>query len=456
MNITQTDEAAFMNTMKPRCLIVAPSAYPLGGVQTWIDYLIPGLSAYGWEVALGLVSGRHHDCNKYLSVHPITNTVIIKNSTGSAEGRVKALTKCINKFNPDVILSVNIPDIFPTIERLRFTGVKTPKVVMTNHSVEAQYICDSSEWAHVIDAMVGTNKLTCALAREMAGIGSDRIFYAPYGVEVPDLLYKTEVRHSCLRIAYSGRLDIPQKLANDIPKILTELDNLGVHYKLVIAGTGPYESDLKSQLNSKITSGQVVFLGFVAHEKLSELLYSQSDCLLMTSYWETGPLVIWEAMAYGLPIVSTRYIGSGLEGSLIHNTNCLIYDIDDVRSAAFQLQRMLDPLLRSCLSSAGLSLVKKRYTRPISVDIWNKCLRDIIDLPQLPVPHTLTTRPASGRLDKFLGSSLAESIRSFLNLSYHHRDAGGEWPHTISKIPLNSSFDASSYWKTARLIDSQC
>src|SRR5690349_18307661 len=38
-------------------LFVAPSAYPLGGVATWLDYVVPGLRHRNWKVTLGLVQG---------------------------------------------------------------------------------------------------------------------------------------------------------------------------------------------------------------------------------------------------------------------------------------------------------------------------------------------------------------------------------------------------------------
>lgn len=42
-------------------LLVAPSAYPLGGVATWIDYIVPGLRQHDWKVTLGLTDGTHLD-----------------------------------------------------------------------------------------------------------------------------------------------------------------------------------------------------------------------------------------------------------------------------------------------------------------------------------------------------------------------------------------------------------
>src|SRR5262245_37215454 len=37
-------------------LFVAPSAYPLGGVVTWLDYLLASLAYCAWRLVLGLTS----------------------------------------------------------------------------------------------------------------------------------------------------------------------------------------------------------------------------------------------------------------------------------------------------------------------------------------------------------------------------------------------------------------
>ena len=56
--------------------------------------------------------------------------------------------------------------------------------------------------------------------------------------------------------------------------------------------------------------GRTRFLGVLDAAALRRA-YGEAGCLLLTSAWETGPLVVWEAMAAGLPVVSAAYTGSG-------------------------------------------------------------------------------------------------------------------------------------------------
>ena len=100
-------------------LFIAPSAYPLGGVATWLDYLLPGLRAQGWNATLGLAEGRFHDVDVYLTVHPDDQVVRIPHRTGTQEGRVRQLIRTICAVRPDIVVAVNIADVAPAVDRLR-------------------------------------------------------------------------------------------------------------------------------------------------------------------------------------------------------------------------------------------------------------------------------------------------------------------------------------------------
>ena len=131
----------------------------------------------------------------------------------------------------------------------------------------------------------------------------------------------------------------------------------GVAYELLIAGGGPDENWLRGQLSDAADSGRVRFLGTLAGNDLVEQVYSRVDALLITSLWETGPIVAWEAMAHGAVVVTSAYIGSGLEGSLEPGDNCLMFPIGDAVAAADCLERLRDTGLRSRLLRGGFALV---------------------------------------------------------------------------------------------------
>jgi len=93
-----------------------------------------------------------------------------------------------------------------------------------------------------------------------------------------------------------GRL-VPQK---NFSRFL-EIARLMPEAVFVIAGTGPLEAELKSAAPANVR-----FLGFVEDRPG---LYAALDALLLTSLYEGMPMTVLEAMAAGVPVVSTKVDG---------------------------------------------------------------------------------------------------------------------------------------------------
>lgn len=413
----------------PRILFVSPSAYPLGGVADWLDYLLPGLQDEGWECVLGLVAGLHHAADFYAERHPWQEVKRIQNPTGSPEGRILALTRVIKENQPDILVVVNIVDAYEAVRRLKLAGKPCPKVVTALHGLQGDLLADLKAEADVIDAVIATNKLAALLAGE--AIRSDaRSYYAPCGVSIENAdgfaHHKTE---RTFRLLYSGRLDQGQKRIFDLPALMAILREMDVKARIDLAGSGPDESELRKQFNALGLQGDVSFLGHLNSLELTKA-YRDHDALIITSVWETGPIVAWEAMSHCLPVLSSRFVGSGKEGALEDEVNCLLYPVGDMQAAANAVVKLLQPGLRDQLIQGGRSLVMRRYSRSASVMEWNHALRKILELPGKAMPSSTLVRFPSGRLDKWFGIRWGEWTRRLLGFSYQHQAPGGEWPHT--------------------------
>ena len=413
-----------------RILFVAPSAYPLGGVATWLDYIIPGLRNQGWDVILGLASGRCHDPDAYIERHPMEGIVRIDCNSGTFEARVRSLSHTIRELQPDIAASVNIPDVYCAIDRLRRQACGT-RAVMTLHALTPDYFYDIKNYKVTLDAVIATNRLAQTLAKQHGDLEHSRVFYAPYGVEVPPIPPRQEPQREALRIAFAGRLTFDQKRIEDIPLIANGLTQRGVRCEWLIAGAGPQENWLRQELCDGAGIGTVHFLGNLSAEELSTKIYQRADVLLITSSWETGPLVAWEAMAHGITVLSSSYVGAGIESSLHHLENCMLFPVGDTERAIEYLLMMRDANLRQRLAKAGSELVTKRYSHKASIEAWSRCLADILERPPLgPLPRVGLPSPR-GRLDRLLGVRLGESVREILGR--RQSDAGAdEWPHSHS------------------------
>lgn len=437
--------------MNKRLLFIAPSAYTLGGLATWLDYLLPGLEVRGWDVRLGLVAGRrHHDAERYLASHPYAGTIPLVCMTGTAAGRIRALRRGLRVLCPNIVLTVNIPDGLIAAAAERDQSGTNVRAVMTCHGIQPDLFEDMRLLQHSVDAVVCTNRLACRLAADRGGIEAERIFHASYGTELSrsSRLYGPP---NVLTIAYVGRLEQPQKRVHDLIPMIADLADKKVDFRLIIAGDGPEEASLRSAVRKSGLSSRVEFLGRVSPNELPEVVYRRADVVVVPSRWETGPIVIWEAMAHEAVVVSSRYVGSGREGALVHDQNCLLFDVGDMGSAAQQLARLdADRRLLNRLACAGRRTVQAHYSHSASIDRWDAVLRDILAAaPRRDGQMPSTGCQRSGRLDAWLPTAMAEAVRRWLARPTPDSGPGGEWPHTLS----GAAYDEEAFWERAAALD---
>lgn len=417
-------------TPSRKLAIVIPTAYLSGGVQTWLDYVVPGLGARGWSVTVLAVDGGLHSARKYFEMHPFDKVRVVPSSTGSREGRVRALMRALLSTQPDLVLSVNIADVYEAVARLRKEGMAGLRVAMALHGFNGEFFQDMKIYSQVLDGVVTTNRLGIAAATAIGGIDESRVHYAPCGVEMGELA-PFDLAGETLTLLYAGRFDQREKHVLELPKILEALDKKRVLFRLRLAGTGADEAELRAALSP--FGGRVEFLGQLDEQNLRATFYKPGAILLITSPSESGPLVAWEAMSCGAVVVTARYLGIGLEGSLRDGVNCLIFPVSDTVSAAAAISKLQNMELLARLAREGHGLVRQKYGQEDSINAWNHALQKGLEQrPRAAAENPVSPIPA-GRLDRWFGVAMAETLRSTLRLKFRHTQPGGEWPHSYSR-----------------------
>ncbi len=449
---------------KDHLLFIAPTAYPLGGVAVWLDYVLTGLvNNTQAQVTLGAVSGDYHRPDEYLEHYPFDNVEVIPCGSGSAYSRTNSIASTIKRLKPTVVVCVNIPDVYLATRLLRHKNQGGFQLVSTIHGVLPRLFSDLNEYDDVIDHVVVTNHLTRLMVMATTSYIESQVHYAPYGVEIPTSDKLSSGHHHAesavkLKILYCGRIDVDQKRCQDLLSITQRLIEDRVAFELLIAGDGSYKPELLTQLNDAVAKvntnasdsnmALIRDLGVLRADQVSRLAYQKANVLLLTSDWETGPIVVWEAMAHGLCVVTSRYIGLGAEGALENQTNSLIFDIGDTDSAAELLKTTADQRTAEALVLGGYCLVQDRYTREKSVTAWVEVFLKVSrSLPGSndycadddPSHHQqVKLKPViiapQGRLEHWLGLSIANHFRSFLGLKVTMNSAGDEWPHAHSCV----------------------
>ena len=425
-------------TKQPLVLVFAPSAYPLGGVQTWLDYLIPGLRNKGMDIRLVLTEGKYHSSNSYLSFHPSLKHIpilVLQSDNSSQVSRVASIKKLINKLNPDVCLTVNMVDVFQAVNELRACQFHELRLIATLHGVHAGMISMIQHYEPLIDSVVSTNRLTQALVNKRAQIVKQRSLYAPYGVPTQDN-HAMPVKQG-LKLAYVGRFEEQQKRVGDLLEILSaallNIEGVEIH----LAGNSDVTEVQNWVTNHKQYASQIYDHGILSPEDLTTQVYEKVNVLLLTSHWETGPIVAWEAMANNVTLVSSRYIGSQHEGSLIHEHNCLMFDVGDCHEALKQLKRTLNPSLRTQLNANAMNLVCNKYTVKQSISDWHQCIEETLSFEPRPSDTVDNIGADQGKLNTFFrafmsghGDWAANQFRKIIAKPSPLSNPGSEWPHS--------------------------
>jgi glycosyltransferase involved in cell wall biosynthesis len=102
-------------------------------------------------------------------------------------------------------------------------------------------------------------------------------------------------------LLFVGRLE----KVKDPDLLLQTLREVKLHRSdvvLAVAGDGGEKEQLLVRHSD--LQPELIFLGTIPHARLPEL-FSAADCLLLTSHFEGMPRVVLEALATGVPVVST-------------------------------------------------------------------------------------------------------------------------------------------------------
>jgi glycosyltransferase involved in cell wall biosynthesis len=421
-----------------RVLFVAPSAYLVGGMQTWLHWVDEALAARGFETVVGLAAGPvHHRPEAYLRAHAHRRWVEIPTRTCTVAGRRAAVAKAVRAVGPDLVASVNVADVVPAVATLR---ASRPRVVVTLHGTGADTLGDVRAFAGGIDAVVATNRLGAALAVRVGGLPEERVFRAPPGIRVgPAPPPRAADPDGALRVAWVGRVQQEFKRVLDVPHVARHLRDRGVRFRLDVLGSGADEARLRALVHETSTGASVRLLGARAPEEVRRALL-EADVLLCTSDAETGPIVAWEALAAGAAVVTSRYAGLAAEGALRDGENALVYPVGDAASAAAALASLAaSPALRERLAREGRRLVESEFASDVAADAWSRALAATLDLPPRPAA-SFPAPPRAGRLDAVLGARVADALRARTRRAFVSEEPGGEWPHAYSSPVPSQEF----------------
>jgi len=190
------------------------------------------------------------------------------------------------------------------------------------------------------------------------GVAKDKVFSKENFVDTvntdfDNVRYVTEPLH----IGWAARLEVEQKRADLLPKLVEELDKTGLKYVFQIAGDGRCYDMLKDWIIKSGHSDRVILRGLLSQSDMEQFWKAQNVYVNISEY-EGASLAMLEAMSYGVTPVVTNV--SGVKEFVDDGQNGYIRDVGDLESIA------------SCIAHLG-------EHEGLRYEYSKRCIRTIIE-----------------------------------------------------------------------------
>jgi len=156
--------------------------------------------------------------------------------------------------------------------------------------------------------------------------------------------------------------------------------------KFVIAGEGPAQKSLQNRVEVLGLEDQVIFVGYLDRETELVDCYQSADIFVFSSETETQGLVLLEAMACNLPVVSVASMGS--KDVLIDGEGCLISKLDTDEFSNKVMSLLTDPDYAKQLAEAGKHYVSQWSTEDKAKELQNFYHATLSDFHHKPLSAT--------------------------------------------------------------------
>jgi glycosyltransferase involved in cell wall biosynthesis len=351
---------------KPRIVIVGKVPPPFMGTSIWFETL------------------RNSSINSYFDIHWF-NVNVHKDFSKLSKSNITNIwpnirlyfqfRSVLNNFKPGLVLipfSQSTPGFIKDSIFIRLSSNKFKTLIMLHGSNLQNWLKYSSFWTkryfsntlkNANGAVVLGNNLRYLFSPWFSG---DKIFVVPNGLKIENLPYSVKNGFSII-IRYIGSLSSAKGIIEIIEAILL-LKNPRKQFRLILNGIWR-DQEIKKRCEKIIAENllPVNYEGEVTGEQKS-LAYSNSDIFVFTPNKPEGhPMVIIEAMAAGLPIITTDQ--GAITESVIDGENGFIVPIKNPAAISDKLKILIEnETLREQMGRRSRELYEQNLTEEKMVE----------------------------------------------------------------------------------------
>jgi glycosyltransferase involved in cell wall biosynthesis len=174
------------------------------------------------------------------------------------------------------------------------------------------------------------------------------------------------------QIIFVGRLNLKQK---GLDYLIPLGKSLKSDWTILIAGDGPDKSKLLELIKKNELEDKIILKGPLTGEKLFDF-YLSGSIFISTSRWEGFGLVLTEAMAFGLPVVS--FDNSGPKEILENGESGILIEKNNIKEFSLRLDELIEePLKREYYQQKSLERVMD-FNKEVIVDKWESKIKNVV------------------------------------------------------------------------------
>lgn len=326
-----------------------------GGAERQLYYMLQALKQAGaCARVLSLSQGEFWEPR----IRELGVEIVHVGGSNSRLTRLLTVLKECRRFRPGVIQAQHFyANLYAAVSarlcRGREVGAIRNDVDSELADMGGRFASASLRWPRLL----ACNSQSAVQRLQQMGIPTARLFHLPNVIDTEHFAPRPLPQADSLVVLGVGRL-VPQKRFDLFLQVLAQV-SLKFPVKGVIAGDGPLRKELEGHARQLgLLPGRVEFVGRVDD---AATLYRRANVFLLTSDHEGTPNVVLEAMASGVPILSTKVgdvpdlLGEGTRGRLAAPG-----DLDGLVSALREL--LGDPHVPARLADHALAYVQSQHS----------------------------------------------------------------------------------------------
>lgn len=246
-------------------------------------------------------------------------------------------------------------------------------IVMVVHGSSDGMIRDVLSYRHEIDKYICVSK---SIKENIIskGVSSDKVYYMTIPIKqdlIKTRIYSNDINNP-IRIGYAGRIEVFQKRADIMLKLIQTLENNNIPYEMNIAGAGSFYNNINEYIMNNCLQDHIHMLGVIPREDISGFWINQ-DIAINVSDNEGRPISNMEAMLYGAVPVVTETMG--ILDDVRNGENGIIVPISDYKTMAEKivyLSENRDILKR--MSQKASREIKSKISMDEYISLWKSVL----------------------------------------------------------------------------------